>query len=365
MTYHKDLPYNALPPLPPKIDLYSKDIMVKLVTTSRALAQLNGALTKLPNPNLFLDTLYLQEAKASSEIENIVTTNDDLFKALLVEKRFANPANKEIFHYKKALWLGMTEFEQRPFITVNLCIKIVQCIKQNMAGIRDFPGTRLANSRGEVVYTPPEGEETILEKLKAWERYINDPEDDLDPLIKMSLMHYQFEAIHPFSDGNGRTGRILFLLYLKQNKLLDIPALFLSEYILKERESYYKKLRAVTEKEAWEDFILYMLDMVEITAKQALFRMESVIELMEKTSEAIKAEFPKFHSYTLMEVLFKLPYSKRQTLVEAELGTAKTVGNYLIKLEKAGYLKSVRVGKEKLYLNHRLMSILEGENILQ
>lgn len=358
-SFDKLKPYNQLPLLPPKADLETKEVLTKTIKASRALAQLNGAIRNLPNPSLFLDTLHLQEAKASSEIENIITTNDDLYQALVADKKFNNLATKEVINYKKALWLGFKRHEQKPFITTNLCVELVQCIKQNTAGIRKNLGTTLSNTKGEVIYTPPSGEDIIREKMANLETFINTYES-IDPLIKMAISHYQFEAIHPFSDGNGRTGRILLLLQLKQEQLLDIPALFLSEYIIEHKSEYYKGLRAVTEKNDWSKFILYMLDMVEKTAIKGLDRLETVIQVMETTGLDIKEKLPKVYSKDLVEVIFKLPYTKRQNLIDIGLGTPKTVGNYLIALEEKGFLKSVKVGKEKLYLNKRLMKILES-----
>lgn len=357
--FNKSQPYNDLPLLPPQAELETKEILTKTIRASRALAQLNGAIRNLPNPSLFLDTLHLQEAKASSEIENIITTNDDLYQAVVADKKFDNAATKEVISYKEAIWLGFSRLEQRPFITTNLCIELVQCIKQNTAGIRTTPGTTLSNRQGEVIYTPPSGEQVIREKMANIETFINE-NDSIDPLIKMAISHYQFEAIHPFSDGNGRTGRILLLLQLKLEKLLDVPALFLSEYIIKHKDMYYEGLRSVTENNEWSTFIRYMLDMVETTAIKGLERLESIVQLMDTTGQEIKEKLPKVYSKDLVEVIFKLPYTKRQNLINADLGTPKTVGNYLIALEEAGFLKSIKVGKEKLYLNRPLMNILEN-----
>lgn len=355
--FNKSQPYNDLPLLPPQAELETKEILTKTIRASRALAQLNGAIRNLPNPSLFLDTLHLQEAKASSEIENIITTNDDLYQAVVADKKFDNAATKEVISYKEAIWLGFSRLDQRPFITTNLCIELVQCIKQNTAGIRTTPGTTLSNPQGEVIYTPPSGEQVIREKMANLETFINE-NDSIDPLIKMAISHYQFEAIHPFSDGNGRTGRILLLLQLKLEKLLDVPALFLSEYIIKHKDMYYEGLRSVTENNDWSTFIRYMLDMVETTAIKGLERLESIVQLMDITGQEIKEKLPKVYSKDLVEVIFKLPYTKRQNLINADLGTPKTVGNYLIALEEAGFLKSTKVGKEKLYLNLPLMNIL-------
>ena len=359
-NFKKNDPYNSLPSLPPGTNLETTEVLRKTITASRALAQLNGAIINLPNPRLFLDTIHLQEAKASSEIENIITTNDELYKSVVADKKFDNPSGKEVIRYKEALWYGLEQLESKPFITTNLCVEIMQRIKQNTSNIRTNPGTTLSNTKGEVIYTSPSGESVIREKLANLEKFINQDES-LDPLIKLALLHYQFEAIHPFSDGNGRTGRILLLLYLKIENLLDIPAIYLSEYIIQNKSEYYKRLRLVTEKGDWGNWIMYMLDMIECTSKKGITRLEDILNSMQITSEEIKKELPKAYSKDLIEILYKLPYTKRQNLIDAGLGTAKTVGNYLIALEEKGVLKSVKVGKEKLYLNHKLMEILEKE----
>lgn len=280
-------------------------------------------------------------------------------KLLLLIKNSTILLQKKSSATKKLYGFGFKHLEKKPFITTNLCIELVQCIKQNTAGIRANLGTTLSNAKGEVIYTPSSGEHVIREKMANLETFINE-NDSLDPLIKMAISHYQFEAIHPFTDGNGRTGRILLLLQLKLEKLLDIPALFLSEYIIHHKDKYYKGLRAITEKNDWSKFILYILDMVETTAIKGLDRLESIIQLMESTGQEIKERLPKVYSKDLVEVIFKLPYTKRQNLIDIGLGTPKTVGNYLMALEQEGFLKSVRVGKEKLYLNQKLMRILES-----
>lgn len=356
--FDRKIPYNDLPLLPPKADIETKDILRKTISAGRALAQLNGTLLNFPNPTLFLDTIYLQEAKSSSEVENIITTNDELYKSLVAARKVENSATKEVLSYKEALWLGLEQLKRKPFITTNLCITIVQCIKKNTASIRKTPGTTLSNTQGEIIYTPPSGEKVIRDKLTNLEKFINENKT-IDPLIKMALMHYQFEAIHPFSDGNGRTGRILLLLYLKLSGLLDTPAIYLSEYIIKNKTDYYKRLRGVTEKTDWESYILYMLDMVEETSTKGLERLNKFTTTMDKTANEIRTKLPKIYSKDLVEILFRLPYTKRQHLIDENLGNPKTVGNYLQTLEENGFLKSVKVGKEKLYLNERLLKILE------
>lgn len=358
--FNREIPYDDLPLLPPKADVETKGILRKTISAGRALAHLNGTLLNLPNPTLFLDTIYLQEAKASSEVENIITTNDELYKSLVADRKVENSATKEVLSYKEALWLGLEQLKKKPFITTNLCISIVQCIKQNTASIRVTPGTTLSNTKGEVIYTPPSGEKVIREKLANLEKFINEDET-IDPLIKMALMHYQFEAIHPFSDGNGRTGRILLLLYLKLSGLLDTPAIYLSEYIIKHKADYYKRLRGVTENNEWEAYILYMLDMIEETSVKGLERLNKITTAIDKTANEIKRKLPKIYSKDLIEILFRLPYTKRQHLIDENIGNLKTVGNYLIALEESGFLKSVKVGKEKLYLNQQLLEILENK----
>lgn len=366
--FDRQVPYNDLPLLPPQVDIETKSILRKTISAGRALALLNGTLLNLPNPTLFLDTIYLQEAKASSEVENIITTNDDLYKSYVADRKIENSATKEVLSYKAALWLGLEELKSKPFITTNLCIKIVQCIKQNSASIRNTPGTTLSNMHGEVIYTPPSGEQVIREKLANLEKFINDESSllengrTLDPLIKMAIMHYQFEAIHPFSDGNGRTGRILLLLYLKLSGLLATPAIYLSEYIINNKLEYYMSLRNVTENNDWEGYILYMLDMIEETSNRGLRRLNKINLAMVEAANDIKKTLPKVYSKDLIEILFRLPYTKRQHLIAENIGNLKTVGNYLMALEKNGFLISEKVGKEKLYLNPKLIQILESKD---
>jgi len=286
MKFEAQKPYNTLPDLPPKGDIETKEILKKTISASRALSELKGAITNLPNPLLFIDTINLQEAQASSAVENIVTTQDALFQAAVAEKKIIDNAIKEVIHYKDALWHGFEEIKKKPILTTNLFISIMRIIKENQSikkkpilttnlfisimriikenqsGIRSLPGTQLKNpATGEIIYTPPEGENLIREKLKSLEVFINE-NINIDPLIKLALIHYQFEAIHPFFDGNGRTGRIILLLYLKFCGLIDLPSLYLSGYILNNRNEYYKRLRNVTEKDDWETWIIYILDMI-------------------------------------------------------------------------------------------------------
>ena len=334
MSFDPEKPYNKLPLLPPKADIENKAILKKTIAASRALSELKGAITNLPNPNLFIDTINLQEAQASSAIENIITSQDELFKATIAEKDTGNNATKEVIHHKDALWHGIEQLNKRPLLTTNLFVTLVQIIKENKSGIRNLPGTQLKNpSTGKVVYTPPQGEAVIREKLKNLEDFIH-ADDKIDPLIKMSIIHYQFEAIHPFFDGNGRTGRIILLLYLKLVGLLEKPALYLSDYIIRHKKDYYRHIREVTEKEIWLDWILFMLDMVEQTAMKGCRQISQIENLMDQMGKEIQKTLPKIYSKDLMEALFSLPYTKRSNLVSSGLGNLKTVGNYLKELEE-------------------------------
>lgn len=246
MSFSLEKPYNDLPLLPPKAEIETMAILKKAISASRALAELKGLGETIPNQAILVNSIILQEAKASSEIENIITTNDALFRAFSAKTSRIDPATKEVLRYREALWQGFTSLKDRPFLTTNLFIRIVQTIRANKADIRDTPGTKIANTTtGEVVFTPPEGEEIIRDKLKNLEDYIHS-ENEIDPLIKLALIHYQFEAIHPFTDGNGRTGRILNILYLTQNNLLELPVLYLSKYIIEQKSDYYRLLRSVT-----------------------------------------------------------------------------------------------------------------------
>lgn len=365
--FDRKIPFNDLPLLPPKAETETKRVLLKTISAGRALAQLNGTLLNLPNPTLFLDSIHLQEAKTSSAVENIITTNDELYKSAVTDRKVESSATKEVLNYKEALWLGLDQLKKRPFITTNLCVSIVQCIKNNNASIRNTPGTTLSNAQGEVIYTPPSGEQVIRELLANLEKFINNHEHGsgeqgrtMDPLIKMAIMHYQFEAIHPFFDGNGRTGRILLLLYLKLSGLLDTPAIYLSQYIIKNKTEYYKRLMGVTENNEWDAWLLYMLDMIEVTSMNGLERLNKITTTMGETAAEIKKKLPKIYSKDLVEIIFRLPYTKRQHLIKENIGNLKTAGNYLITLEQNGFLKSEKVGKEKLYLNQRLLDILEN-----
>ncbi|MGE0771364.1 MAG: Fic family protein [Cyclobacteriaceae bacterium] len=354
-------PYNDLPLLPPVEDLETNEILKACIQAHRALAKLEGSLSHLPNPAIPLDSIGLQEAKVSSEIENIITTHDELYQYAVAEKAVAATTTKEVLHYKEALWHGYQHVKSKGVLTSNLFVQLVQIIKENQAGIRTTPGTQIINDRTrEVIYTPPVGEQLIREKLKNLEEFINLNEDGLDPLIKMAIAHYQFEAIHPFGDGNGRTGRIINILYLVAQDLISLPILYLSRYILERRGDYYQLLRDVTEQGDWHRWTLYMVNAVGATSEVTLQKIEAIKSAMNVMAEQMKVDLPKVYSKDLVEVLFQRPYSKRQFLVDAGIVKAKTAGVYLAALEEKGYLRSVELGKEKLYLNSAFLDILKA-----
>lgn len=360
MAFNPLEPYNDLPLLPPVEELETRDVLKASIQANKALARLDGSLSQLPNPAILLDSIVLQEAKMSSEIENIITTHDELYQYAVAERSTDNTATKEVLHYKEALWYGHEQVKANGLLTTNLFERIVQTIKKNNSGVRNTPGTRIANDKtGEVIYTPPLGEDVIREKLKNLEVFLNLNDDGIDPLVKMAVAHYQFEAIHPFGDGNGRTGRIINILYLVQQGLLAQPILYLSRYILEHKAGYYQLLREVTEEGNWQRWIIYMIRAVEETSQITLSKIDEIKLTMSTMGEAIRKDLPGIYSKDLLEVLFQRPYSKRQFIVDAGIAKIKTAGVYLADLEEKGFLKSVEVGKEKLYLNTQFLEILK------
>lgn len=341
------------------MDLDTKAILRKTISAGRALAELKGIGETIPDQSILINSLLLQEAKASSEIENILTTNDDLFRAFTAENTSVDPATKEVLRYREALWEGFTALQERPLLTTNLFVRIVQTIKQNTAGIRSTPGTTLANqATGVVIYTPPEGEERLRCLLKNLEDFIH-ADDDIDPLIKLAIIHYQFEAIHPFNDGNGRTGRIINTLFLVMTGLLELPILNLSRYIIEHKNEYYRLLRQVTATQDWEPWICYMLGAVEETALFTRQRILAIRALMHDTMQTAKERLSsRIYSKELIELLFRQPYVKVQFLVDAGLAERKTASSYLRELEKIGILKSSKMGTSVLYLNTGLFELL-------
>jgi Fic family protein len=358
MAFDPHRPYNDLPTLPPSVDLETKPVLKQAIAANKALAELKGAGELVPNQADLIQSIGLQEAKLSSEIENIVTTNDELYRAFANHGERADLHTREVLRYNDALWYGFNSIQnQNRSLTTNLFEELFQRIKQSSAGVRKTPGTKLANDAGEVIYTPPEGETILRDKLANLERFIY-AEDDLDPLVKLAVCHYQFEAIHPFTDGNGRTGRILNILFLVEHRLLDIPVLYLSRYISENKDHYYSGLRRVTEIGDWETWILYMLGAIEQTARATHKRILDIRDLMAKDIERIKSELPKIYSKDLLELLYRQPYCKIRFLEEAGIAQRQTASTYLKELERIGVLSGVKMGRELYYINQKFMRLL-------
>lgn len=358
MSFDPQRPYNDLPELPLPIDLESKAVLKQAIAANKALAELKGAGELVPNQAVLIQSIGLQEAKLSSEIENIVTTDDELYRAFASPGGKADPHTKEVLRYNDALWYGFNCIcEQNRPLTTNLFEELFQIIKQSNAGVRKTPGTKLANDRGEVIYTPPEGEVVLRDKLANLEKFIY-AEDGIDPLVKLAVIHYQFEAIHPFTDGNGRTGRILNILYLIEHNLLEIPVLYLSRYIIENKNDYYSGLRRITESGEWEAWILYMLQAIEATARETRQRILSIRDLMLEDVEKVRAELPKIYSKDLLEILYRQPYCKIRFLEEAGIAQRQTASVYLKELERIGMLSAVKSGREIYYINRKLLDLL-------
>lgn len=360
MSWLPDKPYNDLPLLPPEVNLESVSILRACIPARAALAELKQAGQLLPNQGLLINLLPLLEAKDSSEIENIVTTTDKLFQFSSEESR-ADPATKEALRYRTALNTGYQELDAKPLCT-NTAIEICSTIKGIQMDIRKVPGTTLTNQfTSEVIYTPPEGEDRLRNLLANWENFLHQS-DDIDPLIKMAVAHYQFEAIHPFLDGNGRTGRVLNILYLIEVGLLTLPVLYLSRYIVQNREDYYRLLNGVTRTESWEEWILYMLKAVEVTASWTTQKIDAVRKLIEHTSAFIKARLPKIASHELVQVIFEQPYCRISNLVENNIAKRQTASVYLKKLADIGVLNEIQAGKEKLFVHPKLIRLMTEDN---
>jgi Fic family protein len=359
MPFDRTTPFNELPLLPPAGDIETKAILRKAISANAALAELRGLGRQIPNQAILIRALGLQEAKLSSEIENIVTTNDALYRAVSEIEGKVDQSTKEVLYYQDALWHGYEAIKKRSLLTTNLFIELAGIIKQipNFS-IRQLPGTKLANqANGEVIYTPPEGETIIRDKLANLEHFIHE-ESSLDPLVKLAVMHYQFEAIHPFPDGNGRTGRIINILYLILAGLLETPVLYLSRYIIENRSQYYTLLSDVTETQNWEPWILYVLDAVEQTAKSTRDKILAIHELMEDFGSQVKSQRPKIYSKDLIEALFRQPYVRITFLEQAGVAKRQTASQYLKEVESLGLLRSVRLGREVYYVNQPLVDLL-------
>ena len=355
-------PYNQLLDLPPNVDLDSPILLKAAIKASRLLAELKGYCQTLPNPQILINTIILQESKDSSAIENIVTTQDELYRAVMSpeDRTHITSATKEVLMYKEALYVGLDLLKKRG-LTTNTLVSIMQKLKNTTEGIRQGTGTRLANpTSNEIIYTPPEGEELLRKKLEALEKFIHNDVDGIDPLIKLALMHYQFEAIHPFADGNGRTGRIMNVLYLVHLDLLPLPILYLSSFIIKHKNEYYRLLREVTEVSNWQEWILYILKAIMETAALSLKKIKEIQHLKEEIIITAKDVLKASYNRDLVDLLFCHPYVKIKTLEQNNIGHRQTASTYLQKLAKADVLHSLKMGKEMYYINHRLMKIISN-----
>jgi Fic family protein len=359
MKNSPEKPFNNLPILPPNREkIETVKVLRQLVKSSVALAELKGLAPTLPNPSILLNAVILKEARASSEIENVITTQDKLYQALSAKGMEPDPATKEVLRYREAALFGFNFIKQKGFLSTNAIVSIQKILEENNAGIRRLPGTALRNaSTNNVIYTPPDNYEIILMLMKNLEDYLNE-QDDISPLIKMAVQHYQFESIHPFYDGNGRTGRIINILHLILNDLLESPILYLSEYVIKNKSDYYRLLQEVRTKNNWEDWILYMLKGVEQTARETIAQIRSIQKLFINTQEKIRKEVPKAYNKELLEILFEHPYCKTEILTERLKISRITASKYLKLLEDVDILKSRKVWKETLFINTRLFELL-------
>lgn len=352
-------PYQALPSLPPKIDIESKAILKKCISARAALAELKKAAELIPNQAMLISLLPRLEARASSEIENIVTTTDRLFQFEHMEEK-ADPATKEALRYSHALLEGYQSLKLHPLNTRTM-ERVCSTIKGAEMKVRRVPGTQLMNDRTKaIVYTPPDSEDLLRGLLGNWEKFVHE-QTDIDPLVRMAIGHYQFEAIHPFSDGNGRTGRIINSLFIIQEGLLGLPILYLSRYLIQERDKYYQLLLKVTQSQDWESWILFILDGVEKTSTWTTDKIAAIKSLMSHTIEHVKGNAPKIYTYELVSLIFELPYSRIQDLTDKNLAGRQAASRHLKELVRVGVLEEVVIGREKLFTHPKLIKLLSDD----
>lgn len=354
-----NLPYNTLPLLPPKMDLEVPIVLKSCIRANKELAKLKMAEKLIPNQTVLINSIPLLESQASSAIENIVTTTDDLFQYADSKSTSVSYEIKETLRYRAALYHGILSMKNRPLNISTIC-DICSTIREVDMNIRNQPGTALVNDQTkEKIYTPPEGEDLLRTLLSNWQEYLHQKED-IDPLIKLAVQHYQFEAIHPFTDGNGRTGRIINLLYIIELGLLDTPVLYLSKYFIQNKASYYSNLLRVTTHHAWIDWVLYFLEAVSITAEWTTSKIISIHNLIKETCEFIQNQAPLVYNKDLVELLFVQPYVRIDTLVKQELMGRFTASKHLKILCKIGVLEEVKVGREKLFINRKFLDLLKA-----
>ncbi|HEX2995889.1 MAG TPA: Fic family protein [Anaerolineales bacterium] len=339
----------------------SPAILKQMALASRRLAELKGVAASIPHQGMLINTLGMQEAKDSSAIENVVTTHDELFQEDAFPEGLLNPAAKEVARYRQGLWVGFEAVRQTGLLTVNHILAVQAALVTNNAGFRKLPGTVLKDGEGRTVYTPPQEPDAIVRLMTDLERFINtDDGFDADPLIKMALIHHQFESIHPFYDGNGRTGRIINVLYLVRQRLLDIPVLYLSRHIVRTKSDYYRLLQNVREQDAWEEWVLYMLRAVEHTAEDAIARIHAIKRALLDTKHRIRERY-KFYSQDLINNLFTHPYTKIDFLMRDLNVSRLTATKYLEALADGGFLHKRKIGRSNYYINPALYTILTAE----
>ena len=359
-TWRPELPHNQVPALPPAGELESRAVLKACIEARAALAELKQAAELIPNQAMLINTLPLLEAKDSSEIENIVTTTDQLFQYAQGHDN-ADPATKEALRYRTALQRGHLSLKDRPLCTAT-AVEVCRTLKGVDMGIRRTPGTQLMNDRtGEVVYTPPEGEARLRDMLANWERFLHN-QTELDPLIRMAVGHYQFEAIHPFTDGNGRTGRVINILYLIQAELLNLPILYLSRHVIAHKADYYGLLLGVTRDQAWEPWLLFMLQAVAETSQWTTAKIAAIRKLAEHTTEHVRARLPKIYTRELVDVIFEQPYCRIGNLVDKGIAQRQAASRYLHDLAALGVLREMPFGKEKFFIHPKLMQLLSRDN---
>lgn len=345
-------------PLPPAFEIETKQTLKKAASAHRFLAELKGVAATIPNESILINALVLQEAKDSSAIENIITTDDELFRAELFEN-FVGSAQKEVQNYAKALRFGFQKVREHGVLTNNFILEIQQHLEGNRAGFRKLPGTALKNEQTkEVIYTPPQDPDAIVSLMSNLERVINDDAYwQVDPLIKMAAIHFQFESIHPFYDGNGRTGRIINILFLVENDLLRLPILYLSRYIIRNKGNYYRLLQRVRDHGDWESWVLFMLDSVEQTARESIQTINNIRDLMMDYKHRIREQSPKMYSQDLLNNLFRHPYTKIEFVMNDLRVSRLTATRYLDKLTANGFLEKHKLGRSNYYINRPLLNV--------
>ncbi len=353
-------PYNDLPPLPPAADVETKAVLKRCTPARTALAELRLAGELLPDQSVLINAIPVLEARDSSEIENIVTTNDALFREASLSDDGGDPAAKEALRYRTALYQGFESLKQRP-ISTRTAVEICRTVTGVALDIRRTPGTTLKNTfTGEVIYTPPEGEARLRGLLANWEAFLN-ADSDIDPLVRMAILHYQTEAIHPFPDGNGRTGRILNILSLVQYGVLDLPTLYLSRHILRTKADYYRLLQRVTTHAEWEPWILYMLTAAEVTSIWTNAKIRAIRRLMDATADYVRAGAPRIYSHELVQLIFAQPYCRIGDLVQSGIAKRQAASVYLKALAEMGILEEKKVGRDKLFVHRKYLALLSSD----